>query len=42
MAEQRGPEERVIRFKPRTVFVVLGIVVASFIVLYLLWRHVRS
>ena len=44
MVEQRVPEERVIRFKPRTVFVVLGIVVASFIVLNLLWmaRHVLT
>jgi predicted PurR-regulated permease PerM len=31
-------EERIVRFKPRTVFVVLGIIVASFVVLSLLWK----
>ena len=31
-------EERIVRFKPWTVFVVLGIIVASFVVLSLLWK----
>ncbi len=33
----RVPEERVIQFKPRTVFAVIGIVIAVFVLVNLLW-----
>jgi predicted PurR-regulated permease PerM len=39
-----GERERFVHFRPRTVFVVIGILVASFITLKILWisRHVLS
>src|SRR5437588_6531268 len=41
VADQR---DRFVHFRPRTVFVVIGILVASFVVLKVLWisRHVLS